>query len=156
MLMRLTQEWTPTLEGAFGEVGKVAREAELFVKEAVESWGWEVMDNESDYSDQVAGRDLLIKKPSWQNFYSIDVKNNMNQFGSFFVDTNENGWLFGRKKSSDRIWHVNKETGWMAWYGRNEMKQYVINNSLTNTNLFQVNPSMKLPFISRSRYEKNG
>ena len=61
--MRLTQEWTPTLEGAFGEVGKVAREAELFVKEAVESWGWEVMDNESDYSDQVAGRDLLIKKP---------------------------------------------------------------------------------------------
>ena len=153
--MRLTPEWTPTLEGAFGEVGKVAREAELFVKEAVESWGWEVMDNESDYADQVAGRDLLIRKPSWANFYSIDVKNNMNQFGSFFVDTNETGWLFGGKKSSDRIWHVNQQTGWMAWYGRNEMKQYVINNSLTNTNLFQVNPLMKLPFISRSRYEKN-
>lgn len=153
--MRLTQEWTPTLEGAFGQVGKMAREAELFVKEAVESWGWEVMDNESDFADQVAGRDLLIKKPTWANFYSIDVKANMNDFGVFMVDSNENGWLFNPKKKSDRIWHVNQNTGWMAWYGRNEMKQYIINNSLTNTQLVRILPSQKLPFITRSRYNKN-
>jgi len=153
--MRLTNEWTPTLEGAFGEVGKIAREAELFVKEAIESWGWEVKDNESDYVDQVAGKDLLIKNPNWSNFYSIDVKNNMNQFGSFFVDTSLEGWLFNPKKKSDRIWHVNKDTGWMAWYGRNEMKQYITNNSLINSGLYQVSAKTKLPFITRSRYSKD-
>ena len=153
--MRLTDEWTPTLEGAFGEVGKLARGAELFVKEAIESWGWEVKDNESGFADQVAGRDLLIKKPTWANFYSIDVKANMNEFGVFNVESNENGWLFNPKKKSDRIWHVNQNTGWMAWYGRNEMKQYIINNSLTNTGLVRILPTQKLSFITRSRYNKN-
>ena len=153
---RLTQEWTPTLEGAFGDKGRIARDAELFVKEAVESWGWEVKDNESDYADQVAGRDLLIKKPTWSNFYSIDVKANMNEFGVFMVDSNEGGWLFNPKKKSDRIWHVNPTTGWMAWYGRNEMKQYIINESLFNTNLVIIQPTQKLPFITRTRYNKNG
>ena len=115
LMTRLTNEWTATLEGAYGEIGKEARNAELFVKEAIESWGWLVKDNESDYNDQVSGKDLLIKNPSWKNFYSVDVKNNMNDYGCFFVDSSLNGWLFKKTKTSDRIWHVNTKTGWMAW-----------------------------------------
>lgn len=151
---RLTNHWTATLEGAYGPSGKLARDAELFVKEAIESWGWEVKDNESSYQDQVAGRDLWIKNPNWNNFYSIDVKNNMDQFGCFYVDSEESGWLFKRTKVSDRIWHVNPTTGWMAWYGRNEMRQYIINESLTNTGLVKIKPSMKLSFVTRRKYEK--
>lgn len=153
-MTRLTNEWTPTLEGAYGEVGKDARNAELFVKEAIESWGWLVKDNESSYSDQVSGKDLLIKNPSWANFYSVDVKNNMNEYGCFFVDSSLNGWLFKKTKTSDRIWHVNTKTGWMAWYGRNEMMDYIISHSLTETGLVKIAPLMRIPFVTRRKYEK--
>ena len=119
LMTRLTNEWTATLEGAYGEIGKEARNAELFVKEAIESWGWLVKDNESDYNDQVSGKDLLIKNPSWKNFYSVDVKNNMNDYGCFFVDSSLNGWLFKKTKTSDRIWHVNtKMYVWELMDGR--------------------------------------
>jgi hypothetical protein len=153
MSERLTNKWTPDLESAYGESGKKGREGELFVKEAILSWGWEVQDNESDYAQQVSGQDLLIRKPTWANFYSIDVKNNLTKFGSFAVDTNENGWLFKPTKTSHRIWHVNTETGWMAWYGRDEMKVYIKENNLYNTGLVTIAAKDKLPFISRSRYE---
>lgn len=153
MSERLTNKWTSTLEEAYGENGKRGREGELFVKEAILSWGWEVKDNEEDYKQQVSGQDLLIRKPTWQNFYSIDVKNNLTKFGSFAVDTNENGWLFKPIKTSHRIWHVNTETGWMAWYGREEMQVYIKENKLYNTGLVNIAVKDKLPFISRSRYE---
>ena len=77
---RLVKHWTATAEEAFGKSGKKGREGELFVKKAIESWGWSVTDNEEDYQSQVAGQDLWIQKPSWSNAYSIDVKNNLDQF----------------------------------------------------------------------------
>ena len=125
---RLTPQWTPTLEEAFGASGAKGREGELFVKEAVESWGWDVIDNEASYEEQVAGQDLWIKKPTWHNHYSIDVKNNMNDFGAFYVDPVE--WMKPEKKNH-RFWHVNIETGWMAWYGREDMQNYIITKNKT-------------------------
>ena len=37
---RLVKHWTATTEEAFGKNGKKGREGELFVKKAIESWGW--------------------------------------------------------------------------------------------------------------------
>lgn len=148
MSERLTTKWTPTLVEAFGASGARGREGELFVKEAIESWGWEVKDNEESYDEQVAGCDLWLKKPEWANFYSIDVKNNLNKFGSFYVDPSQ--WM-NPKKKNDRFWHVNVDTGWMAWYSREEMQSYISRNNITER--FRVDVSSKLPVkITRRRY----
>ena len=137
---RLTPEWTPTLNEAFGETGLKGREGELYVKQVIESWGWEVTDNESSHADQVAGRDLWIKKPEWSNFYSVDVKANMGENGSFYVDPKQ--WMDPKKKN-DRFWHVNVKTGRMAWYARQDMQYYIQTKNLTEG--FWVFPSSKLP-----------
>jgi hypothetical protein len=82
--------------------------------EAFAGWGYEVIDRESDFQSQRHGIDLEIKKPGWKNFYSIDVKSNMNKYGTFFVETKPDGWLRATNKTSDRICHVCVETGWIA------------------------------------------
>lgn len=147
---RLTTEWTPTLEQAFGEPGVKGRKGELFVKEAILSWGWEVKDNENNYEEQLAGHDLWIKAPTWKNFYSIDVKANMSEYGALPVFTEE--WM-NPNKSNDRFWHVNVDTGWMAWYSREEMQHYIMKNNIKEN--FRVNPGEKLPFkITRTKYVK--
>lgn len=147
---RLTNQWTPTLEEAFGASGTKGREGELFVKEAIESWGWEVRDNEQSYEEQVAGQDLWIRKPTWKYFYSVDVKHNLNQFGGFYVSPKD--WMKEDKKN-DRFWHVNTETGWMAWYAREDMQKYIMDNNLTEG--FWVNVKDQMPFdITRRRYGK--
>jgi len=149
---RLTGEWTETLEEAYGDRGAYGRAGELFVKKVIESWGWEVKDNESNFKEQVAGIDLWIKKPTWAHFYSIDVKANMGPLGTFYVDTNRNGWLFSKKKTSDRIWHVNVDTGWMAWYGRREMQHYLTNDlNIVDAGMHPIHASQKIPFITRSK-----
>ena len=147
---RLTSEWTQTAEEAFGQSGAKGRTGELFVKEAILSWGWEVQDNESDYDQQVAGQDLWIKAPTWKNFYSIDVKTNMGEHGAFPVITEQ--WM-NPKKLNDRFWHVNVDTGWMAWYSREDMQHYIMKNNIKEN--FRVFPGEILPFkITRTRYVK--
>lgn len=148
MSERLTAKWTPTLEEAFGEKGTKGREGELFVKQAVESWGWSVKDNEADFESQVSGRDLWIKKPEWSNYYSIDVKNNLNEFGSFYIDPVQ--WMDPRKKNN-RFWHVNTTTGWMAWYSREDIQEYIKKENKTEG--FWVGVKDKMPFkITRARH----
>lgn len=137
---RLTKKWTPTLVEAFGASGAKGRRGELFVKHAIESWGWEVKDNEQSYEDQVAGRDLWIKKPEWNNFYSVDVKNNMDEMGAFYVDPKE--WS-NPKKKNDRFWHVNTTTGRMAWYSRQDMQYYIEKKKITEG--FWVKPNQTIP-----------
>lgn len=137
---RLTQEWTPTLEEAFGAKGAKGRQGELYVRGVIESWGWEVEDNESDYQQQIAGQDLWIKKPEWYKFYSVDVKANMCDNGSFYIEPQQ--WMNPSKKN-DRFWHVNVETGRMAWYSRQDMQQYIRNNKLEEK--FWITPSTKIP-----------
>lgn len=151
MSNRLTSEWTSTLTEAFGKSGTKGREGELFVKQAILSWGWEVKDNESNYLEQVAGQDLWIKAPTWKNFYSIDVKANMNEHGAFPVIID--AWM-NPKKLNDRFWHVNVDTGWMAWYSRQDMQQYIVDNNFKQN--FRVFPGEILPFkITRTRYKAN-
>lgn len=145
---RLTSKWTPTTEEAFGTTGKKGREGELFVKKAIESWGWLVTDNEEDYDSQVAGYDLWIQKPTWANAYSIDVKANIDQYGSFKIYPKE--WM-NPKKQNDRFWHVNVTTGWMAWYSRQDVQRYIERNNIVEP--FQVKVKGVQPFeITRRRY----
>lgn len=151
---RLTKEWTDTLVEAYGERGQKGEDGELFVKEALLSWGWLVKHYMKEYDKQLAGIDLEFKSLKWANWYTADVKNNMDDYGSFYVDTSDNGWLFSKTKKSDRIWHCNDKTGWMAWYGRQEMKDYLKKNSLVNSGSLKIEAHTKLNFITRKKYEK--
>lgn len=148
---RLTPKWTDTLEEAFGEKGARGREAELFVKKVIESWGWEVIDHEQDYQKQIAGIDLSIRKPSWSNFYDVDVKANMNEYGTFWIEVSPTGWLFNPKKKNHRVWHVNVDTGWMAWYDREKMKVFIEDSGLKGEGCVKMTPTMTPPFVTRSK-----
>ena len=152
MSERLTPKWTDTLEEAFGASGARGREGELFLKKVIEGWGWEVIDNEEDKELQISGKDLMIKNPKWASFYSVDVKNNLDDRGSFYVDLSEKGWLFNPKKTSDRIWHVNPQTGWMCWYGRKEMQEYMKKKYGIKEELIKVTVYDKIPFITRRKH----
>lgn len=144
---RLTEKWTPTLVEAFGPMGAKGREGELFVKHTIESWGWLVKDNQSNYTEQLAGQDFWIKKSDWSRYYSIDVKNNLTQYGSFTVNPKE--WMDPARKN-DRFWHVNTTTRWMVWYSREDMQRYI---GLTNrVRSFSIGLKDKLPFkITRAQ-----
>jgi hypothetical protein len=150
---RLTEKWTLGLEEAFGEKGKKGEEGELFVKMVMEGWGWDVWHYKSEYDKQLSGKDLEFKSPKWYSKYSADVKHNITEYGAFYVETDDNGWLFKEGKVSHRIWHCNNKTGWMAWYDREEMKNFIIDNGLRNTGIFKIDAKMKLNFITRRRYE---
>lgn len=150
---RLTKEWTPTLMEAFGNKPSIvrAREAELLVLDTFEGWGYDVIDHESNKHNQVRGIDIEIKHPTWKNFYSMDVKANMNKYGSFYVETTPDGWLRSPKKVSDRICHVCNETKWIAWYSRQDMIKWLRDNGYLRTKLLEITTRHKLPFIAKRK-----
>ena len=119
MTDRLTPQWTETLDEAFGASGTKGRLGEEFLAEVFDSWGWEYTWHQDDRALQVKGIDFTFRKPSWYNSYTCDVKANMDKYGSFYVYKD---WLF--KGESDRIFHVNPDTGWLCWYDRKEMQKW--------------------------------
>jgi hypothetical protein len=150
MSERLTSEWTPTAEGAFGETGARGREGELFVKKYLESMSYEVTDNESDYHTQLSGQDLIFTIDNIT--YSVDIKSNLRDDGGFYVEGRASGWLFKKIKTSDFICHVNTRNGQMMWYRRDRMKQYVINNKKYGRELIFFRDSLP-SFIKEKHYE---
>lgn len=154
MSERRTKRWTANAEGAFGATGAKGDRGEAFMCKVFESWNWEFEHFPSSFSEQAKGVDFSFRDPSWSNSYTADIKANLNQYGEFFVETDDTGWLFNPKKVSDRIWHVNPETGWMAWYSRSDMKRYVQSKKLRNTGLLSVQVRDKLDFISRRKYNE--
>lgn len=151
--IRLTKEWTPTLVGAFGETNNVTkgRQAELLVLDTFDKWGYQVIDHEKHRYNQNRGIDIEIKHPSWKNFYSLDVKGNMNKYGSFIVETSPDGWLRSPKKVSDRICHVCNETKWIAWYSRQDMIKWLRDNSYLRVGLLEITTRHKLDFITKRK-----
>ncbi|NDC22707.1 MAG: hypothetical protein EBZ49_01070 [Proteobacteria bacterium] len=150
-MQRLTKQWTPTLVEAFGEGVLKARQAEQMVAEAFRKWGYEVFNRESDLQCQKRGIDIEIRKPDWKYFYSIDVKANMDSYGSFYIETLDSGWLFSKSKTSDRICHVCVDSGWIAWYGRSDMIRWLRENNLNNKGLYHMTPRTKLDFITKRK-----
>lgn len=144
MTNRLTSRWTESLDEAFGLTGTKGRLGEEFLIKVFESWGWEYKHHPSDKKKQLSGIDIEFKDPKWQNFYSCDSKNNMNEFGVFFV---EKKWLF--KTKSDRIFHVNPDTGWVAWYSVDDMREWYD----TKHDLIRVTPSKTPKFVKRKKVE---
>lgn len=118
---RLTKRWTDTAEQAFGQPGKKGREGELLVIDTLLSWGWLVEDHEDDREKQVNGIDISFKKPSWKRWYTGDVKANLRRDGTIPVYFD---WLF--RGQSDRIFHVNVDTGLLIWYDRREMQKSIL------------------------------
>ncbi len=155
-MQRLTTKWTDTLEEAFGPQVKRARDAEIMVMDAFTKWGYEVIDHESDRDLQTQGLDFSIRKNTWRNFYSIDVKANLDSYGSYYVDLKPDGWLFNPKKTSDRICHACVETGWFLWYGRDDMKNYIhkMNFDISEETVFKITPKIKLDFVTRRNANK--
>lgn len=125
---RLVQHWTPTLEEAYGPSGRKGREGELLLLEALAAAGFLTIDHESDFKLQKAGIDISVKKPSWARYYTVDVKTGnsyIDDYGTLKIDMCREGWLYNSTKTSDRIWHVNLNTGWSAFYDRKEMILYI-------------------------------
>lgn len=152
MTDRLTSKWTSTAAEAFGASGAKGDRGEQFMCEVYSSWGWEFEHFPSSFAHQVGGVDFSFRKPEWANFYTADIKSNLDQYGNFYVETNDDGWLFNPQKVSDRIWHVNPDTGWMAWYDRKEMRRYILSEGLWNTTLCKFTVRDKLDFIKRRRH----
>ena len=67
---RLTNNWTESLEEAFGSTGSKGREGELFALAVWSYWGYKVKDFESQRSTQLSGVDIEIQKPTWKHLYS--------------------------------------------------------------------------------------
>jgi hypothetical protein len=152
MSERLTTKWTETAEEAFGPSGAKGDRGEQFLCSVFESWGWDYTLHPTSFNHQVGGVDITFRKPSWANTYTADVKANIDTYGSFFVETDDSGWLFNPRKVSDRIWHVNPDTGWMAWYGREEMMNFIESVGKRNTGLLKITTKDNLNFITRKRY----
>lgn len=137
---RLTPEWTETLDEAFGATGTKGRLGEEFLIESLKTWGWEVNHFESNKKMQTSGIDLEFKDPKWRSFYTGDCKNNMDEFGCFYVYED---WLF--KTKADRIFHVNPVTGWIAWYSVEDMRQWYKSDG----EYIRIIPSKSPKFIKR-------
>lgn len=150
---RLTSDWTDSLVEAFGDRGARGHRGELFVADAINSWGWEYRLFQSEYNEQISGIDIEFRSPKWSNFYTADIKANIDDFGGFCVETDDDGWLFNPEKKSHRIWHCNPDTGWMAWYDRAEMQSFIVAKNMRNTGLYKVTAKDRLRFVSRRNHE---
>ena len=151
MSERLTQEWTKTAEQAYGKTGAKGTIGEHFVANTLKSWGWEIELHEEDYDKQVSGIDITFRNPKWASSYTADIKANLDEYGNFFVDTSSEGWLFKSGKTSDRVWHCNPDTGWMAWYGRFEMQKHILSLGKQNTGLYKIANGDKIKFVTRRK-----
>ena len=102
-------------------------------------------------AEEAFGATGTFRNPSWAYSYTADVKTNIRDGGDFFVDTSSDGWLFKSGKTSDRIWHCNPETGWMAYYGRFEMQKFILSLGKQNTGLYKIGKYDKRDFIKRRK-----
>lgn len=152
---RLTSKWTKTTEEAFGNSPAVrkGRLGELFVMEALQQWGWNTIDYESDKNKQVQQIDIEFKSPDWAKWYSASIKANMDDDGNIYVYEN---WIY--KTAADRIFHCNPKTRWMAWYDTTQMQRFFtqhLDQTLNrgNGNFLKIKPGDCRHFIRRKIIE---
>ena len=134
---RLTSAWTKSTEEAYGSTGKTGRNGEKWLAEFLKANKYEVIDHEDTYKSQVQGIDLTISRSDINRPYTVDVKSNIKDDGTFFVETSVDGWLLSPNKISDCIWHVNPATGTMAWYSRSKMRR-VLNENISSSSFQQL------------------
>jgi hypothetical protein len=120
---RLTKKWTANTEAAFGESGRKGREGELYIIEVYTRNGYEVLDHEDSRKHQIAGIDISFRAANSDPFTTADVKHNLNNWNSFYVECANNGWLF--KSQADKIIHCNVAKGITAEYKVSDMQDHV-------------------------------
>lgn len=143
---RLTSEWTKTAEEAFGATGAKGDLGEKFMMKVFESWGWEAERHEDDRAKQVLGIDITFKKPQWFRSYTCDVKNNMDDYGNFYVHAD---WLMKETFEADRVFHVNPDTGWFVWYDVKEMRKAYD----TTEKYMMFTAKTRLPFMEARKFK---
>jgi hypothetical protein len=159
MSERITNQWTPTLAEAFGDSPNIdlGRRGELTIFNLINSWfGYTATDHEADFKKQKAGIDLSIYKEGWARPFTIDVKTGasyQSNNGTIKIDMSPDGWLYNPEKTSDRIWHVNLDTGWYTWYDRKDMKKYI--ETLDNIQVNQYN-QLELPLNVKEFFLRRG
>lgn len=162
MSTRLTKAWTRSAAEAYGASGAKGREGELFLIEQLRKQGLDVIDKESERSSQLNGIDLIVfvNDPiKGQKSYTIDVKHNQNEKGTFFIEVGNEGWLFNPSHISELIIHVCVKTGWTTRYERKKMIEYALKNNLKSKArqkdklyMMTLEEVKKVPFISRRQY----
>jgi len=109
-------------------------------------WKYNVIDTRNETEDRL----ILYKNPLWHNYYSINVEFGLNEnHGNLIINTNETGSLY--KIKSDLCWYVNPNTGWMQWYSREKMKEWVEKNHLKNSGFYEIKKRRTLSFINRKK-----
>ena len=82
----------------------------------------------------------------------------MDEYGTIKINATKDGWLFNKNKTSDRIWHVNLNTKWMAWYDRKQMQEFVrgetgiLENNAEESHCIISNKA-RLSFITRGKFK---
>lgn len=148
MTSRKIDYWGENAEAAYGATGAKGDLGERFVANYLQSMGYHVTLH-SEQDKQRAGFDITFKKPTDEILYGADVKNNLRDDNTFFVECAPNGWLFNPEKQSKLIWHCNPDTGWMAWYNRSRMQRHITENQFCG--LAPISKWMKLRFIEWKR-----
>lgn len=106
------------LKGSIGE--------KWFFKHLKETYD-EVQDYREDYIWQMFGVDFGIKRKNWSRFFLLDVKTNLKDNGTFYIELDAGrwkskiGWFFTSR--ADRIVHVNPEKEHFIWYDLSEMRE---------------------------------
>lgn len=136
---RLTKRWTKTAGEAFGQSGFKGRIGELLVARILEEQSIPFQDFEEEKHQQISGIDLQV------GTHSLDVKSNLNS-GVFFIEVNNNGWLFNPQKTSDIIVHVDVKTSECVWYTRKAAQASIRRDYA----LVKITPQNTRPFMSKS------
>lgn len=152
MSKRITSKFTSTKHGAFGNTieTKKGDEGERIVYHYLKSVYDEVIycegldKNGKPYiKEQINGIDFKFKKKEWKNYYTMDVKNNINKAtNSFPVFVEELS-----KHSNHRMMHVCTWSPWAIEYDRQEMIS-LLKGIDTKRNRFEI-------FLDKSNYFKS-
>ena len=116
---RKTSSWTENLADAFVNSDATSKgvSGELFTKAAFDSWGWNSILHQESRVMQIQGKDISFNPTGHTEWYTADIKCNLNDSGMFFVYKN---WLM--KVKCDYIIHVNPDAGLLICYDVDDMR----------------------------------
>ncbi len=127
MSVRLTTEYMPSNEGAFGVNGAIGDDGESLVCSLFNQYGIQYIHNKSNIDKQNVGKDfeILINR----RLYGVDVKTNIseNRKPDVCID-----WTC-MSKSHATFWlhvNINDIKGDIIIYKVEDMKRYIINNHI--------------------------
>lgn len=106
-----------------GQISK-AKQAENIVWKAGKYLYGNAVIHADSAEHQRAGTDVSFISPSGDEV-TVDVKGNVNDSLGFYIETDQTGWLYSVRKSSDMIAHVHVNTETIYMYNRKTMQQWI-------------------------------